>query len=122
MKIVDWWNRTFKKKEKNNKITKVKVIKVTSSDIQENCRRIKVAMDHCKVGTPEYEKLQNELKTEQDILRKVKDANQIISLKDAMVIGGGTAALIFFVALTREYPTALKVASTILKFIPYKGI
>ena len=122
MKNVDWWNRIWKKKTNDVQITKVKRIKVTGKDIQENCRRIKVAMDSCKVGTPEYEKLQNELKTEEEILKKCKDANQVISVKDAMVIGGTTTALVFFIALAREYPTALKVASTILKFIPFKGI
>lgn len=121
-KILEIFKQIFKKKDKNIKIVRVKRIKVTTGDIQENCRRIKEAMDRCPVGTPEYERLQTELKTEQDILKKCKDANQIISLKDAMVIGGTTTALVFFIALTREYPTALKVASTILKFIPFKGI
>ena len=114
----------FKKKEQQNgpQVVKVKKIKVTAADIQENCVRIKSAMDRCKVGTPEYEKLQNELKTEQEILKKCKDANQIITLKDAMVIGGTATALVFFIALTREYPSALKIASMILKFVPFKGI
>jgi hypothetical protein len=118
--------KKFKKKKKGNEqqihVVKVKKIKVTAADIQENCCRIKAAMDRCPVGTPEYEKLQNELKTEQEILKKCKDANQVISLKDAMVIGGTATALVFFIALSREYPTALKVASMILKFVPFKGI
>lgn len=106
-----------KKKDK----TQVKKIKVTAKDIQENCVRIKAAMDRTKVGTKEYELLQDELDKEQSILKKCKDANQVISLKDGMVIGGTTVALVFFIALAREYPTALKVASMILKFVPFKG-
>ena len=78
-------------------------------------------MDRCKVGTPEYETLQQELEREETILKKLKDANQVITLKDAMVIGGTATALIFFIALAREYPTALKMASIILKFVPFKG-
>ena len=109
----------WKKKDKPK--VKVKKIKVTARDIQENCVRIKTAMDHTKVGTKEYEMLQTELDKEESILKKCKDANQVISLKDAMVIGGTATALIFFIALAREYPTALKIASTILKFVPFKG-
>ena len=109
------------KKDKGVQIVKVRKVKVTAKDIQENCVRIKAAMDRCKVGTPEYEKLQNELKTEEEILKRCKDANQVISLKDAMVIGGTATALVFFIALAREYPTALRMASMILKFVPFKG-
>ena len=111
----------FWKKKKKTKIQRVKKVKVTARDLQENCVRIKYAMDHTPIGTEAYEKLQDELKAEQEILKKHKEANQVISLKDAMVIGGTASALIFFIALAREYPTALKVASTILKFVPFKG-
>ena len=126
MFLKDLWNKLtglFKKKEQRNEpqIVKVKKVKVTAADIQENCVRIKAAMDRCKVGTAEYEKLQNELKTEQEILKKCKDANQVIALKDVLVIGGTATALVFFIALTREYPSALKIASMILKFVPFKG-
>ena len=100
---------------------KVKKIKVTARDIQENCVRIKAAMDKTKIGTKEYEILQGELKAEEEILKKIKDANQVISVKDGLVIGGTSLALIFFIALAREYPTALKTAATILKFVPFKG-
>ena len=121
---MNLWKRLrnlFNKDKNKVQIVKVKKVKVTAKDIQENCVRIKAAMDRCKVGTQEYEKLQNELKTEEEILKKLKDANQVITLKDAMVIGGTATALVFFIALTREYPTALKVASMILKFVPFKG-
>ena len=117
-----WWEKLkFWKKNEKAGIQKVKKIKVTVKDIQENCVRIKSAMDRTKVGTPEYEALQKELEHEEVIIRKMKDANQVICLKDAMIIGGSTVALIFFIALAREYPTALKTASTILKFVPFKG-
>lgn len=110
----------FLKKKDKSKV-EVKKIKVTAKDIQENCVRIKAAMDQTKVGTKEYELLQTELDKEESILKKCKEANQVISVKDAMVIGGTATALIFFIALAREYPTALKVASMILKFVPFKG-
>ena len=110
----------FKKKGTN--IQKVKRIKVTAKDIQENCCRIKAAMDKTPINTPEYDALAKELDYQMGILKKVKDANQVISLKDGLVIGGTTLSLVFFIALAREYPTALKVASMILKFIPFKGI
>lgn len=113
----------WKKKQGTTKIKvqKVKKLKVTGKDIQENCVRIKAAMDKTPVGTPEYEKLQTELEKEETILKKLKDANQVISLKDALVVGGTAVSLVFFIALSREYPTALKVASMILKFVPFKG-
>jgi thiamine monophosphate kinase len=110
--------KIFKKKDCK---VQVKKIKVTAKDIQENCVRIKAAMDKTKVGTEDYEALQAELDKEESILKKCKDANQVISLDKALVIGGTTVALVFFIALTREYPTALKVASMILKFVPFKG-
>ena len=113
-------NLRFWKKQGTN--TTVKKVRLTARDINENCVRIKAAMDRTKIGTPEYEILQKELEHEETILKKLKDANQVIGLKDALVIGGTTTALIFFIALAREYPTALKVASTILKFVPFKGI
>lgn len=117
----EFW-KYFKKKENENvQACKVKKIKVTARDIQENCARIKAAMDRTKVGTPEYDALQAELDKEESILKKCKDANQVIDLKSAMVIGGTTVALIFFIALAREYPTALKAASLILKWVPFKG-
>ena len=108
-------------KKKDVKLQRVRKVKVTVKDLQENCCRIKAAMDRTPIGTPEYDALQTELEKEMTILKKHKDANQVISLKDAMVIGGTAGALIFFIALAREYPTALKVASTILKFVPFKG-
>ena len=115
------WKFGKRKKKGKQKIQKVKKIKVTAKDLQENCVRIKAAMDRTPIGTPEYEALQTELDKEMAILKKCKEANQVISLKDAMVIGGTGLGLIFFIALAREYPTALKVASTILKFVPFKG-
>lgn len=111
----------FLDKKGKPKIQKVKKVKVTAKDLQENCVRIKAAMDRTPINTPEYEALQTELDKEMGILKKYKDANQIISFKDAMVIGGTATALIFFIALTREYPAALKIASAILKFVPFKG-
>ena len=121
MKLKGFWKKLFKKKDKDVKIVKAKKVKLTGKDIQENCVRIKSAMDRCKVGSKEYEVLQNELKTEEEILKKLKDANQVISVKDGLVIGGTATALVFFIALAREYPTALKMASLILKFVPFKG-
>lgn len=102
-------------------LVKVKRIKVTPKDIQENCLRIKAMMDATPIGTPKYEALQSELLKEQDILKKCLDNNRLISLKDALVIGSTGVAVIFFIALTREYPSALKMASMIMKFVPYKG-
>ena len=110
----------FKKKGTN--IQKVKRIKVTAKDIQEKCCRSKAARYKTPINTPEYDALAKELDYQMGILKKVKDANQVISLKDGLVIGGTTLSLVFFIALAREYPTALKVASMILKFIPFKGI
>lgn len=109
----------LKRKTKNK--VKVKKIKVTAKDIQENCCRIKAAMDKTPINTPEYDALAKELDYQVGLLKKIKDANQVISVKDAMVIGGTAVSLVFFIALTREYPTALKVASMILKFVPFKG-
>lgn len=116
---MDW--KFWKKKDKP-KLQKVKKIKLTAKDIQENCMRIKAAMDRTKIGTPEYDALAKELDFQVGLLKKIKDANQVISVKDGLVIGGTTVSLIFFIALAREYPTALKVASMILKWVPFKGI
>lgn len=109
------------KKDKEPKIVKAKVIKLRKADIQENLVRIKMTMDQTPINTPEYDALAKEMGYQLDLLKKFKDANQVISLKDAMVVIGGTAGLIFFVALSREFPSALKTASLIMKFIPFKG-
>jgi hypothetical protein len=126
-KILDRIKRLLKRKKKKEpaviKINKAKArkIKITARDIQENCVRIKYAMDHTPINTPEYDALAKELDYQIGLLKKVKDANQVISVKDFMVIGGTSAALIFFIALAREYPSAVKMASMILKFVPFKG-
>ena len=125
-KILEWFKGLFKKRKKPVVVkidkSKVKKIKITARDIQENCVRIKYAMDHTPINTPEYDALAKELDYQVGLLKKVKDANQIISAKDALIIAGTASSLIFFIALTREYPNAVKMASMILKFIPYKGL
>lgn len=101
---------------------KVKKTKFTAKDVQENCLRIREAMRRTPVGTPEYEALQKELEHEQTILRKYKDAKFYMSPKEMAMVGGTTVAVVFFIALAREYPSALKVGSMLLKIMPFKGI
>lgn len=103
------------------KNTQVKRCKVTKRDIEENILRIKTAMDATPVGTPQWKVLSDELEHEVGILKKFKDAKQVISAKDALVVGVTGLALVFFVALEREVPSAMKTAATILKWVPFKG-
>lgn len=106
----------------NGEKTMLKKVVYTPKDIQDNCMRIKVAMEQTPVGTSEYDKLQKELEQWQVILKRYKDARFYIAPKDALVIGGTTIGTLFFIALTREFPSALKTASLLLKIIPYKGL
>lgn len=102
-------------------MVKVKKATATVKDIQINLKRIQAAKDKAKVGTPEFERLTEEEEKEIMNLKKLKEASQFMAPKDAIVIGG-TALLAFFaIALNREWPTAVKTAATILKFIPFKG-
>lgn len=102
-------------------LVKVRKTKLTARDIQENCLRIKAAMDKTKVGTPEWKELSDQLEKQQTILRKYKDAKYYISPKDWAIIGGTTVAFVFLIGLSREWPTALKAGSIILKMMPFKG-
>ena len=61
------------------------------------------------------------MKRELENVDKCRKANQLISLKDGLTLGGAVIVLVFFIALSREYPSALKVVSTILRIIPFKG-
>lgn len=105
-----------------NGTTKVrKMHKVTVRDIYENCVRIKAEMDKTPVNSPRWSELQEDMKRELENVDKCRKANQLLSLKDGLTIGGAVIVLVFFIALSREYPSALKVVSTILRIIPFKG-
>ena len=117
MKLTIPW-----KKEKPTQKAKAKRVKVTARDIEENCVRIKMAMDRTKVGTPEYEKLQKELDAEKTILKKHKDSYFWVRPEQIMIIGGTAIVMFFAVALNREWPSAVKIATGILKVFPFKGI
>lgn len=101
---------------------KVKIVRPSAKDIQERCMRINEALKRTPVGTPEYETLQKQLEHELVNLKKYKDAKFYIAPKDAAIIGGTAVCVIFFLALAREYPSAMKVGSMILKIMPFKGI
>lgn len=102
-------------------LVKVKKCKLTVHDLERNAMRIQAALDKTPVGSEEYERLSKELDQAQINLKKFKDAHQGLSLKDGLVIGGTTVGMLFLIALNREWPTAIKTASVILKWIPFKG-
>lgn len=102
-------------------LVKVKKARVTVQDLQRNEMRIQAAMDKVPVGSAEYERLSKELEQAQVNIEKFKKAHQAIPLKDALVIGGTTIGMLFLIALNREWPTAIKTAGVILKWIPFKG-
>ena len=108
-------------KPKYEKVKARKMHKVTVRDIYENCVRIKAEMDKTPVNSPRWAELQDDMKRELDNVDKCRKANQLLSLKDGLTIGGAVVVLVFFIALSREYPSALKVVSTILRIIPFKG-
>lgn len=102
--------------------TTVRKTKFTAKDIELNCLRIKAEMEKTKVGTKEYETLQDELDKEQAILKKYRDARNIGSLADWVKIGGTILGFLFLIGLSREWPNAIKIGSVILKMFPFKGI
>ena len=109
------------KQIKKSTIKVRKAHKVTVRDIYENCVRIKAEMDKTPVNSPRWSELQEDMKRELENVDKCRKANQLISLKDGLTLGGAVVVLVFFIALSREYPSALKVVSTILRIIPFKG-
>lgn len=109
------------KKPTNGNADVRKMHKVTVRDIYENCARIKAEMDRTPVNSPRWAELQDDMKRELENVDKCRKANQIISWKDGLTLGGAVIVLVFFIALSREYPSALKVVSTILRIIPFKG-
>lgn len=109
------------KQMKKSTVKVRKAHKVTVRDIYENCVRIKAEMDKTPVNSPRFSQLQEDMKRELENVDKCRKANQLISLKDGLTLGGAVIVLIFFIALSREYPSALKVVSTILRIIPFKG-
>ena len=113
-------NSSLKKMKCGNAKVK-KMHKVTVKDVYENCVRIKAEMDITPVNSPRWSQLQEDLKRELENVEKCRKANQIISWKDGLTLGGAVVVLVFFIALAREYPSALKVAETILRVIPFKG-
>lgn len=116
---MDLKSRLTKTNKKNVKVRKVH--KVTVRDIYENCVRIKAEMDKTPVNSPRWSELQEDMKRELENVDKCRKANQLMSLKDGLTLGGAVLVLVFFIALSREYPSALKVVSTILRIIPFKG-
>ena len=109
------------KQMKKSTVKVRKAHKVTVRDIYENCVRIKAEMDKTPVNSPRWSELQEDMKRELENVEKCRKANQLISLKDGLTLGGAVVVLVFFIALSREYPSALKVVSTILRIIPFKG-
>lgn len=103
------------------KMVKVKRVKVTERDIRENLLRIQAAKEKVPVGSEEWERLSEEEEKETMILKKFKEAHQIMAPKDACVIIGSAVLCFFVIALNREWPSAVKIASTVLKWIPFKG-
>ena len=101
---------------------KVRKTRLSARDIQENCLRIQAALEKVKVGSTEWEVLSKELEHQQTILRKYKDAKWYITPKDWLVIGGVTTAFFFLIGLNREWPSAIKLGSIVLKMFPFKGI
>lgn len=95
-----------------------KAVKVTAKDIQENIRRIHDEMKNTPVGTEKYTCLQEEMEKEYTILKKFKDSRFYIAPKDAIIIGCISGVAIFMIALERENPKALKLASFLLKLFP----
>lgn len=67
-----------------------------------------------------YSVLQKEMKEELEILRKYKDSKFYIQPKDAVIIGGVAFIAVFMIALERENPKALKLATFLLKLFPIK--
>lgn len=107
--------------EQVENLVRVKKAKVTMKDLERNALRIQAAMDKVPVDSQEYARLAKELEQAQVNCKKFKEGHQRITLKDGLVIGGTTVGMLFLIALNREWPTAIKTASVILKWIPFKG-
>ena len=106
---------------KKDKVKKLRPL--TAKDIEANCMRIQAALEKTKVGTKEFEILTEELTKQRELMKKYRDSVFFdIKPRDWLVVGGTTVAIVFFIALSREHPTALKVCTGIMKLMPFHGI
>lgn len=65
-----------------------------------------------------YSLMQTELKMELENIKKFREGKHAIAPKDAFMIGGVVFLATFMIALERENPKALKLATFLLKLVP----
>ena len=100
---------------------KVKKKKVTRKDIQENIQVIMEAMKRTPKGTDEYDRLAKELEHEYVVLKKYNESRFIIEPEKWLIITTVGGLVVFFIAVEREVPAAMKFVNLILKLIPFRG-
>lgn len=99
-------NETVGLMKKQNKSTeegieKYKALKITLRDLNEI-----------------YSTLQDQEEKQYEILKKYKNSKFYIAPKDLLVITGVAGLSLFMIALDRENPKALKLASFVLRLFP----
>ena len=106
-----------------NRIKKIKIFnwRTDLKELRDNIRRLHEAIDNTKEGTDTYEKLQCELKTEYELLKKMKEAKHSVppQIKVTLFVVGSIA--FFAICLDQESPKALKLAQFVVKLFKLGG-
>lgn len=96
----------------------VGLMKVQDKSTEEGIKKYKALKLNLKDLHELYSTLQDQEEKQYEILKKYKNSKFYIAPKDLLVITGVTGLAIFMIALDRENPKALKLASFVLKLFP----
>jgi len=106
--------------------TKIKKIKIFTwrtdmRELQDNIKKLHAARKQVEKGSDTYEKLQCELKTEYELLKKLKESKHSVPPQiTATLCVVGTIAF-FAICLDQESPKALKLAQFVVKLFKLGG-
>lgn len=106
--------------------TKIKKIKIFTwrtdmRELQDNIKKLHAARKQVEKGSNDYEKLQCELKTEYELLKKLKESKHSVPPQITATLCVVGAIAFFAVCLDQESPKALKLAQFVVKLFKLGG-
>ena len=110
-------------KKLNNEINETtKCLDTASKDVDPETgeSQYSILKKHLDEQNELYKVMQDELRQEYDTLKKLRESRFYIAPKDGIMIAGVVFMGTFMIALERENPKALKLATFLLKIFPMK--
>lgn len=95
-------------------------MKALNTETEDGKQKYIALKDHLDEQMELYSSAQKEMDAELGILKKYRDSRFNISPKDMLTIVGVSGLAFFMIALERENPKALKLATFVLKLFPIK--